>query len=603
MSGVELIVGAVLGAIPIALEAYDRSGRVFQVFSTSVKRYPSEVLLLETRLGAQKAIFRNNAVNLLTAITKDRVRVQEVLDKPSSDAAKAGLVMSSLLGLTKPHITKAIDELRDFNQDFGLITDHIIKALHSIADEPKDEGPVRKSARSLNVLQPYHRFRDASKALYSMLQMRWVCQSHKCHCFDVRILDSCTVATSARYVTCELAITHDGSNYGPKAPLRLEVQQSCVDGDDEEDDSIPVPAPAQKEPESSNMQQLTAVLEAGSDKFVVRHSKAQPKKGSKDPPTAIKTPNNSGAPQLPSLELATQSMAALQLDPDADASDICRAFHDATIAMSPSGRLLLDSWRSPDFGSAQWFCVPPTSATTTATAALGTCQSLSDLVAWIAQDPIFRALPRGALFGLAGAVAEGIMQFYSTPWLPADLGRSVRYFHSPTAGTGGGGGGGGGLDAGEELQGPYFMTRLETYRQVTAAAKGKGRAGGAGGTESVANASGARNKLLFSFGILLLEIGYGRPWAELRREVLAKLGGGGGEDGGPADWRAAEKLAHLLVRQMGPTYPRIVRKCLGCDFGLGETDLDNEDLQRRFLDDVVAGLRRLGEEMRLMSSG
>jgi len=33
MSGVEFIVGTVLASVPITLEVYDRSGRVFEVFS------------------------------------------------------------------------------------------------------------------------------------------------------------------------------------------------------------------------------------------------------------------------------------------------------------------------------------------------------------------------------------------------------------------------------------------------------------------------------------------------------------------------------------------------------------------------------------------
>jgi hypothetical protein len=48
---------------------------------------------------------------------------------------------------------------------------------------------------------------------------------------------------------------------------------------------------------------------------------------------------------------------------------------------------------------------------------------------------------------------------------------------------------------------------------------------------------------------------------------------------------------------MGLAYPKIIRKCLNYDFRLGETDLDNEDLQRRFLEDVVSGLQKLREHM------
>ena len=105
MSGIEFIVGTVLASVPIALETYDRSGRVFEVFSV-FKQYPREVLILEVKLGAQRTIFRNNAINLLTAITKDRVKVQEVMNKPSSQATRLGLVMASVY----QHRVDALDE-------------------------------------------------------------------------------------------------------------------------------------------------------------------------------------------------------------------------------------------------------------------------------------------------------------------------------------------------------------------------------------------------------------------------------------------------------------------------------------------------------------
>jgi hypothetical protein len=105
MSGIEFIVGTVLAAVPIALETYDRSGRVFEVFSV-FKQYPREVLVLDAKLSAQRTIFRNNAINLLTAITKDRVMVQEVMDRPSSKTARLALVMASVY----PQRMDALDE-------------------------------------------------------------------------------------------------------------------------------------------------------------------------------------------------------------------------------------------------------------------------------------------------------------------------------------------------------------------------------------------------------------------------------------------------------------------------------------------------------------
>lgn len=93
MSGIEFIVGTVLAAVPLALETYDRSGRVFEVFSV-FKQFPREVTILEAKLGAQRTIFRNNAIHLLTTITRNRVKVQEVANQPSSYAATAGLVIA-----------------------------------------------------------------------------------------------------------------------------------------------------------------------------------------------------------------------------------------------------------------------------------------------------------------------------------------------------------------------------------------------------------------------------------------------------------------------------------------------------------------------------
>src|SRR5947208_7010404 len=105
MSGIEFIVGTVLSAVPIALETYDRSGRVFEVFSV-FKQYPREVLILEAKLSAQRTIFRNNTINLLTTITKNRVKVQEVINQPSSQTARLGLAIASVY----QHRVEVLDE-------------------------------------------------------------------------------------------------------------------------------------------------------------------------------------------------------------------------------------------------------------------------------------------------------------------------------------------------------------------------------------------------------------------------------------------------------------------------------------------------------------
>ncbi|KAH8805290.1 hypothetical protein F5884DRAFT_679219 [Xylogone sp. PMI_703] len=652
MSGVEFIVSTLLATIPLALEAYDRSGRVFEVFSV-LRQYPREVLILEAKLGAQRTVFRNNAINLLTTITNDRVKVQDVMNQPSSAVARQGLVMSSIyrrqvealdesfvacrqtaqriqdalqqvcgqaeafradlgqrqaktspsdwlkyarnrfkLSLNKPRIEKAISELRDYNRDFGLITEQINKALQEISNEQKEELYHRKSARYLNTLQKYHQVRFASKALYSTLQMRWMCSSHPCHVFDLRIISCDTSSGKWRlnhHVTCELAITHDDPSLTSESPLRLEIEQACEEHDEGFEDG--------DQPDNEGrFQELTDVLESSAGRFavasprrarkVLKSVRMRDNLGAKSPDAQVQdfTKTVSEVHLEDPTSMATTAATARPVPDLRLVEDFCKAFHEVQMNIS-LGRSLLGLLKGH---YTQLFYLPPPQ-----TIPLGTSQSLSEMVAWIAEEPVMRSLPRPLLVELAGNLAEGIMQVYSTPWLSnGNLGQNVRIFYpsDPSA-------------ASTQLKGPYFIARVDRAK-----AKGKIKAVGPhefdaetsrqGATPKV-DFAGARNKLLFNFGILLLEIGFCQPWHVLKKSVSKSIVAMGE---GLSDYRTAEKLAQLLINQMGVTYSKIVKKCLGCDFGLGETDLDNEDLQRKFLEDVVSGLQQLREDMREMNS-
>ncbi|KAM0283370.1 hypothetical protein ACHAQH_002492 [Verticillium albo-atrum] len=257
--------------------------------------------------------------------------------------------------------------------------------------------------------------------------------------------------------------------------------------------------------------------------------------------------------------------------------DFCRELN--TLMLDCMQRSLVATWQDP---RAQWFCVPGAAIHTQTTS-----QSISDIVQWIAEKPVVRSFSRPTSVELATKIAEGIMQFYSTPWLVgSDLGRNVRYFNSAPSPS----------DA-VDLKGPYFAAEVESARFARHADSGPAVSDTEGHADGMVQFADVRNKLLFSFGILLLEIGYGRPWSELRQSVTKPVPK---SPGALSDYRAAERLAQHLVSQMGLSFPKIVKKCLGCDFGLGETDLDNEDLQRHFVKDVVAELERLGGRMREM---
>ncbi|KAI8673027.1 hypothetical protein NCS56_00767400 [Fusarium sp. Ph1] len=653
MSGVELIVGAVLGSIPIAIEVYDRSGRVFEVFS-AFKQFPREVSILDAKLSVQRAIFRNNAINLLAVITRDQEYVLEAINRPKSTAASLGLAMAPVyrsriddlemsfescaqtaeqirnslrvlyaqsaifraevgdkqddistsewlkhvkarfrLALSKPKMEAAISDLRELNKDFSLITEQIIRCLQRISYEGggnklSTRGPVK----SLNRLQRYHRVRYVSKALHWTLRVRWNCTTHQYHSFDVRVIDSDRgsgvekmKAAVSRYVTCELAVTHDDPSSASKGPLHLEIQQAC-DPDDEEF--------GQPLGDNSSIQQLTKVLETNVDRleidvFTEKKSRVQKLLGrfrseKQDVPAYV---DAGSAPQLPPLSDSSLNYQSIQ--PSSSSStdlslvdDVCKtAYQNVQCCDS---RSFLGSWSGPH---AQWFCVPTALST-----GYGGSRALSDIIKWISEEPVLRSLPRPMLVEVAGNVAEGIMQFYSTPWLAStDLGQAVRYFGPE-----------GSSSTSTKLKGPYFMTRFNSRREFDSRREKKGLSQPTEDPEPLYDIliddtppfGGERNELLFSFGILMLEIGYARPWHELKQAVTAT-------HGELSDYKIAEKLAGQLVNQLGLTYPKIIKKCLGCDFGLGETDMDNEDLQRRFLEDVVAGLQQLRDYMAEMN--
>ena len=80
MSGVE-VAGLFLGAIPLVLQAFDRSERTMEFFRT-FGRYTKYVTKFDSLLGAQKSLFRNNCIKLLTAITSDSQRAHVIVNMP-----------------------------------------------------------------------------------------------------------------------------------------------------------------------------------------------------------------------------------------------------------------------------------------------------------------------------------------------------------------------------------------------------------------------------------------------------------------------------------------------------------------------------------------
>jgi hypothetical protein len=81
MSGIE-VAGLVLGAIPLIVECFESSQKAFRAFDTC-RHYPKELTKLDAKIGAQKTVFRNTCINLLSTITNDRPKVNAMLSRSS----------------------------------------------------------------------------------------------------------------------------------------------------------------------------------------------------------------------------------------------------------------------------------------------------------------------------------------------------------------------------------------------------------------------------------------------------------------------------------------------------------------------------------------
>ena len=108
----------------------------------------------------------------------------------------------------------------------------------------------------------------------------------------------------------------------------------------------------------------------------------------------------------------------------------------------------------------------------------------------------------------------------------------------------------------------------------------------------------APNVLLFSFGVILLEIAYGAPFEMLQQpeDIVAS------SDDRFTDFITARRLADGVGTSLGAAFASIVRKCLRCDFGCGE-DLDDPVLQARLYEDVVCKLGALEDGFRRLQIG
>jgi hypothetical protein len=166
-------------------------------------------------------------------------------------------------------------------------------------------------------------------------------------------------------------------------------------------------------------------------------------------------------------------------------------------------------------------------------------------------------------FKLARLLALGVLRFQSTPWVRETLNSGDIHFLVNE------------LRAGSQeysLENPFIRIQLSrtTNNQRL--------------TEKNQAYQLYRNELLFNLGVILLELGYDAPLQYLSSPEDIK--GGDTDASWYTDFFTARRLGKCAARELDARYGRLAKKCLECDFGVGD-DLNSLELQSAILKDVV----------------
>jgi len=179
-----------------------------------------------------------------------------------------------------------------------------------------------------------------------------------------------------------------------------------------------------------------------------------------------------------------------------------------------------------------------------------------------------RKIPWHEKFRLAQLLTLSVLRFRSTPWLQSGLSSQYLYFHESNI-----------REGYDDLasQGPCLQAQLFGKAPLN--------------EQKVASQQKTallRNELLFHLGVLLLELGHDAPLQLLcQKEDIIK--GGDASDAWLSEFLAAKRLGLSAAAQLNARYGKLARRCLDCDFGVGE-DLDSPQLQQAVLVGIVEEL-------------
>ena len=172
---------------------------------------------------------------------------------------------------------------------------------------------------------------------------------------------------------------------------------------------------------------------------------------------------------------------------------------------------------------------------------------------------------------LAKILATAVLQYHSTPWLRLSWRSKDVYFFGDE------------LASSQDMPSiisPHLNVKVKgPYEQVPC-------------VSTFPPHNLARNPLLFSLGVVLVEIAHTSTIDNLQRPIDLD----NGQENGYTEFFAARRLAKSPMKDVGPTYRKVVEKVVECDFGCG-VDLNDPQLQAAFHHEVICPLEKLEQKL------
>jgi len=196
--------------------------------------------------------------------------------------------------------------------------------------------------------------------------------------------------------------------------------------------------------------------------------------------------------------------------------------------------------------------------------------SLQDWVKGIGERDRTEQVPVLECLRLARHLALFVLQFHTTPLLTESWdGKDIEFFGLRPNGAAC-------TDAGQEkIPQPFLKVKVgPTCTQNTDVSEMRPVA---------QNTIQIRNRYLFRLGIIFLELAYQVPFSRLGSRPKLRP---------QNEYDKADQYSRLVGSILGPRYAKIVRKCLGCDFG-EDVDLGSHELGAAVYRHVVVELDEL----------